>query len=261
MSLLAQRAVVVTGGLSGIGRAVASKFASDGRSRVAVFDWKKRDSREKERDNVRHYEVDVSDRAAVRDAVDDFGAVDVLINNAGIVRDAQLARFREQESEEAEKSRGWSLTGELSPESFDLVMGVHVKGALNCAQAVVPGMVESGRGGVILNASSVVALDGNFGQTSYVGAKSAILGMTGVWSRELGKYSIRVNAVCPGFISTEMIESVPQKVLDRLAAGTPLGRLGQPEEVANVYYFLASDEASFVSGSTVRVDGGLRIGT
>jgi len=135
-----------------------------------------------------------------------------------------------------------------------------LKGVFNCAQAVAPVMAKQG-GGVILNASSVVGLDGNFGQTNYVATKFGVIGMTKVWARELGKFNIRVNAVAPGFTATEMVTAMPEKVLDGMKSHTPLGRLGEPRDIANAYLFLASDDASFITGEVLRVDGGIVVGT
>jgi 3-oxoacyl-[acyl-carrier protein] reductase len=148
----------------------------------------------------------------------------------------------------------------MAETDFDLVISVNLKGVFNCTQAVAPVMARQG-GGVILNATSVVGLDGNFGQTNYVATKSGVIGMTKVWSRELGKFGIRVNAVAPGFTATEMITAMPEKVIDGMKARTPLGRLGDPRDIANAYLFLASDEASFITGETLRVDGGIVVGT
>jgi 3-oxoacyl-[acyl-carrier protein] reductase len=134
------------------------------------------------------------------------------------------------------------------------------KGVFNCTQAVAPYMIKKGSG-VILNATSVVGLDGNFGQTNYVATKAGVIGMTRVWARELGRYNIRVNAVAPGFILTEMVQQMPQKILDNMIGHTPIGRMGQPRDIANTYLFLASEEASFITGATLRVDGGIVIGT
>jgi len=125
---------------------------------------------------------------------------------------------------------------------------------------VVPRMIQGG-GGVILNASSVVGLYGNFGQTNYAAAKAGVVGMTRVWARELGKYRIRVNAVAPGFISTDMVKQIPEKILQGMVARTPLGRMGQPEDIANAYAWLASDQASFITGTVLSVDGGVVTGT
>ena len=148
----------------------------------------------------------------------------------------------------------------MSDEQFDAVISVNLKGVFVCTRAVTPRMIQAG-GGVILNATSVVGLYGNFGQTNYVATKAGVIGMTRVWARELGKYHIRVNAVAPGFIATEMVKSMPEKVLQSMVDHTPAGRMGQPEDVANAYLWLASDAASFVSGAVISVDGGVVTGT
>jgi 3-oxoacyl-[acyl-carrier protein] reductase len=140
------------------------------------------------------------------------------------------------------------------------VISVNLKGMFLCTRAVAPRMIQAG-GGVILNASSVVGLYGNFGQTNYVATKAGVIGMTRVWARELGKFHIRVNAVAPGFIATAMVKGMPEKVLQSMVDHTPVGRLGQPEDIANAYLWLASDAASFVSGAVISVDGGVITGT
>jgi 3-oxoacyl-[acyl-carrier protein] reductase len=178
-----------------------------------------------------------------------YDRIDVLINNAGVLRDNQLVRVKDGE-----------LVKQMPEADFDLVIAVNLKGVFNCTQAVAPHMIKGG-GGVILNASSIVGLDGNFGQTNYVATKAGVIGMTKVWARELGRYNVRVNAVAPGFTATEMVLAVPQKILDGMKARTPLGRLGQPRDIANAYLFLASDEASFITGTVLRVDGGIVVGT
>jgi 3-oxoacyl-[acyl-carrier protein] reductase len=148
----------------------------------------------------------------------------------------------------------------MSEADWDLVIDVNLKGTFNCAQAVAPYMINQG-GGVILNATSVVGEDGNFGQTNYVATKAGVIGLTKVWARELGRSNIRVNAVAPGFTLTEMVQQMPEKVLEGMVARTPLRRMGQPRDIANAYLFLASDEASFISGATLRVDGAIVVGT
>jgi 3-oxoacyl-[acyl-carrier protein] reductase len=148
----------------------------------------------------------------------------------------------------------------MSDEQFDSVIAVNLKGVFTCTRAVAPHMIAGG-GGVILNASSVVGLYGNFGQTNYIATKAGVIGMTKVWARELGKYRIRVNAVAPGFIATEMIAAMPEKILQTMRDHTPLGRVGQPEDIANAYVWLASDAASFVTGTVLSVDGGVVTGT
>ena len=185
----------------------------------------------------------------IDDVAAKYGRIDVLVNNAGVLRDGQLVKFKEGQ-----------LIGQMSEQDFDLVISINLKGVFNCTQAVAPVMIRQG-GGVILNATSVVGLDGNFGQTNYVATKSGVIGMTKVWARELGRYGIRVNAVAPGFTATEMITAMPDKVLDGMKARTPLGRLGEPRDIANAYLFLASDDASFITGDILRVDGGIVVGT
>ncbi len=152
------------------------------------------------------------------------------------------------------------LVKQMPEADFDLVIAVNLKGVFNCTQAVAPIMISQG-GGVILNATSIVGLDGNFGQTNYVATKVGVIGMTKVWARELGRYDIRVNAVAPGFTLTEMVKQMPEKILEGMGARTPLGRMGEPRDIANAYLFLASDEASFISGEVLRVDGGIVVGT
>jgi 3-oxoacyl-[acyl-carrier protein] reductase len=204
-------------------------------------------------DKAAFYKVNVASRADVQawieTVVAKFGRIDVIVNNAGILRDGQLIKFKEGQ-----------LVGQMAEADFDLVISINLKGVFNCSQAVAPVMAKQGAG-VILNATSVVGLDGNFGQTNYVATKSGVIGMTKVWSRELGKFGIRVNAVAPGFTATEMVTAMPEKVLDSMKSRTPLGRLGQPRDIANAYLFLASDEASFITGETLRVDGGIVVGT
>jgi len=199
------------------------------------------------------YKVDVANRTDVQAWIDavvtKYGRIDVLVNNAGILRDGQLIKLKDGQ-----------LVGQMSETDFDLVISVNLKGVFNCTQAVAPVMAKQG-GGVILNATSIVGLDGNFGQTNYVATKSGVIGMTKVWSRELGKFGIRVNAVAPGFTATEMVTAMPEKILNGMKARTPLGRLGEPRDIANAYLFLASDEASFITGETLRVDGGIVVGT
>jgi 3-oxoacyl-[acyl-carrier protein] reductase len=203
--------------------------------------------------NASFYKVDVTKREDVQNWVDDvvarYGRVDILVNNAGITRDAQFVKMKDGE-----------LVKQMSEEAFDLVISVNLKGVFNCTQAVAPYMIKQGSG-VILNASSVVGLYGNFGQTNYVATKAAVIGMTKVWARELGRYNIRVNAVAPGFIMTEMVAKMPEEVLAGMRGKTPLGRLGEPEDIANTYLWLASDEGAYVHGTTISVDGGIVLGT
>ncbi|MCA9900963.1 MAG: beta-ketoacyl-ACP reductase [Ardenticatenaceae bacterium] len=246
---------VITGGAAGIGRATAVKFAAEGAT-VAICDLNAAEGQalaDELGEKASFTAVNVADRQAVQswleEVVAEYGRIDILVNNAGITRDAQLVKVKDGE-----------LVGQMGEDAFDLVISVNLKGVFNCTQAVAPFMIKQG-GGVILNASSVVGLDGNFGQTNYVATKAAVVGMTKTWARELGRYGIRVNAIAPGFIATEMVAKMPEKVLDGMRGHTPIGRLGQPEDIANAYAFLASDEASFISGTVLRVDGGIVIGT
>jgi 3-oxoacyl-[acyl-carrier protein] reductase len=158
------------------------------------------------------------------------------------------------------KYKDGAVAGVMSDDQFDAVIGVNLKGVFTCTRAVVPKMLAAG-GGVVLNASSVVGLYGNFGQTNYVATKAGVIGMTKVWARELGKFQIRVNAVAPGFIATEMVRQMPEKILQGMVGHTPLGRMGQPEDIANAYVWLASDQASFITGTVLSVDGGVVTGT
>ncbi len=249
------KVVLVTGGAAGIGKATALRFAEEG-AKVVICDVNESVGQETLKSlgkDASFYKVNVADRQAVQKWIDEvvakYGRIDVLVNNAGILRDGQMVKFKEGQ-----------LVGQMSEADFDLVISINLKGVFNCSQAVAPVMVKQG-GGVILNASSVVGLDGNFGQTNYVATKSGVIGMTKVWARELGKYGVRVNAAAPGFIATDMVTSMPEKVLDGMKGRTPLGRLGQPRDIANAYLFLASDDASFITGEVLRVDGGIVVGT
>jgi 3-oxoacyl-[acyl-carrier protein] reductase len=186
--------------------------------------------------------MDVTDRDQV-DAVvarvrERFGRIDVLVNNAGITQDARLVKMTQAQ--------------------FDRVIDVNLRGVFHCAQAVAEGMTAQGSG-VILNASSVVGIYGNFGQTNYAASKFGVIGLTKTWSRELGPKGVRVNAVAPGFIQTPILASMPEEVLKGMEARVPLKRLGHPDEIANVYAFLASDEASYVNGAVIEVCGGMTV--
>jgi 3-oxoacyl-[acyl-carrier protein] reductase len=252
---LKDKVCLITGGAAGIGKATAIKFASEGAKVVLCdVDQEAGEALAKELGNgAAFYKVDVTNRDAVQEWVDDvidkFGRVDVLVNNAGITRDGLFVKYKNGE-----------VVSQMSEQDFDLVIKVNLKGVFNCAQAVIPQMIKQG-GGVILNASSIVGLYGNFGQTNYAATKFGVIGMTKTWSRELGRYNIRVNAVCPGFILTEMVQKMPEKILEGLAAKTPLGRMGKPEDVANLYAWLASDEAVYISGAAISIDGGMVLGT
>jgi len=234
---LKNKVVIVTGGAAGIGRATAASFAKEG-ARVVVWDLP---------------EVDVTKRdiveRATQDVVSKHGRIDVLVNNAGILRDSQLVKWKDG-----------AVASVMDDATFDAVINVNLKGPFLCARAVVPHMIKGG-GGVILNASSVVGLYGNFGQTNYAATKAGVINFTKTWARELGKYKIRVNAVAPGFIATEMVKQMPPKVLESMVVKTPLGHMGEPDDIANAYVWLASDAAKFITGTVLSVDGGVVIGT
>jgi len=244
---LKNKACIVTGGAQGIGLATALKFAREG-ARVAVWDLTQSGIDEAVRQcreagaETEGFVVDVTNRemvdAAAKATFERFGRIDVLVNNAGITKDARLQK--------------------MSIEQFDRVIDVNLRGVFHCAQAVVDTMVAQGSG-VILNASSVVGLYGNFGQTNYAASKFGVIGFTKTWSRELGPKGIRVNAVAPGFVATHILDTIPEKVLDDMKQRVPLHRLGTPEEIANVYCFLASDEASYVNGAVLEVSGGMTV--
>jgi 3-oxoacyl-[acyl-carrier protein] reductase len=255
---LRDKVVIVTGASAGIGRATAIGFAEEG-ARIAAWDIVDKSSsaliEEIERAGGKgsFQVVNVADvksiESAIADVIAKWGRIDVLVNNAGITRDAQLAKWKDGQ-----------LTATMTDEQWDAVNGVNLKGVFACTRAVVPHMIKQGSG-VILSASSVVGLYGNFGQTNYVATKAGVIGMTKTWARELGKYNIRVNAVAPGFIGTEMVRAMPPKVVEGMVSHTPLARLGEPRDIANAYVWLASTQAAFVHGTVISVDGGLVIGT
>jgi 3-oxoacyl-[acyl-carrier protein] reductase len=252
------KVVIVTGAAAGIGRATALSFAREG-ARVAAWDVSEGAAAAlvAEIDGAGgeglFQRVDVTSSesvaAAVAALVARWGRIDVVVNNAGIVRDSQLVKFKDGQ-----------VVASMTDEQWEAVIGVNQRGVFNCTRAAVPHMIAAG-GGVVLSTSSVVGLYGNFGQTNYVATKAAVIGMTRTWARELGRYKIRVNAVAPGFVATEILRAMPEKVLDGMVARTPLGRMGQPEDIANAFVFLASDAASYISGAVISVDGGLVVGT
>ncbi|MGF6773549.1 3-oxoacyl-[acyl-carrier protein] reductase [Paraburkholderia sp. GAS199] len=244
---LNQKISIVTGAGQGIGAATALKFAREG-AIVVVCDVNHEAvtsvvaACREAGAQAQGFTLDVTDRAAVdsmvADVLERYRKIDVLVNNAGITRDARLQK--------------------MTLAQFDDVIDVNLRGVFHVSQAVVDRMVEQGSG-VILNASSVVGIYGNYGQTNYSAAKFGVIGFTKTWSRELGPKGIRVNAVAPGFIDTPILSTVPQDVLAKMREQVPLRRLGQPEEVANVYAFLASDEASYINGAVIEVSGGMTL--
>jgi 3-oxoacyl-[acyl-carrier protein] reductase len=240
---LQDKVVIVTGGAAGIGKATVEAFAAEG-AKVVAWDVRAGEG---------VMQVDVTQASQVNAATEAVlaahGRIDVLVNNAGIVRDAQIVKWKDG-----------AVAAVMSDEAFDAVVNVNLKGVFYCARAVIPHLIAGG-GGVILNASSVVGLYGNFGQTNYTATKAGVIAMTKTWARELGKYGIRVNAVAPGFIATEILSAMPEKIVQTMVARTPLGRMGRPEDIANTYVWLASDAGGFIHGAVISVDGGLVPGT
>ncbi len=245
---LKDKVAIITGSTKGIGRETAMRFAKEG-AKVVICGTNEEAIKSGVEEAKSYgvealgFKVDVSKRAQVDEMVagvkSAWGRIDILVNNAGVTADAMLKKMTE--------------------EQFDKVININLKGVFNCAQAVTDTMMEQGSG-VILNTTSVVGLYGNVGQTNYAAAKWGVIGMTKTWAKELGRKGIRVNAVAPGFIMTPMTEAVPEKILDIMKEKAPLQRLGKPEDVSNAFLFLASDEASFITGTVLSVDGGLVIG-
>ncbi|MFM8555431.1 MAG: 3-oxoacyl-ACP reductase FabG [Betaproteobacteria bacterium] len=242
---LKDKVAIITGAASGIGLATAKVFAAEG-ARVVLADIDA-DRTETARAAVAQIggdtiglRVDVTDResvdAMVAATLARFGRIDCLVNNAGITKDARLVKMTEQQ--------------------FDTVISVNLKGVFHCSQAVVPTMLEQ-ESGVILIASSVVGLYGNFGQTNYAATKAGVIGFAKTWGRELGPKGIRTVAVCPGFVATPILDTIPPAVMQKMVDKVPMRRLGRPEEIARVYAFLASDEASYINGTTIEVSGGI----
>jgi len=240
---LKDKIALITGGASGIGLATTERFVKEG-AKVILWDLLEKGNDIAERlkkagCEVIFKRVSVTDRdevlQAVAEAHSHFGRLDILINNAGITKDRTLLKMSEQE--------------------WDDVIAVNLTGVFNCTQAVAPIMKEQNYGRIV-SASSNVAIRGNFGQTNYVATKSAIIGMTKVWAMELGRYGITVNCIAPGFITTAMTDLMPEEIRKQTISDIPLGHWGIPDDIANGYLYLASDEASFVSGICLTIDGG-----
>lgn len=238
---------IITGGASGIGKTTALMFAKRGTT-VVICDVNEEDGKHALEElhaidpDCLFFKVDVTKREEINKMVNSvmetFGRIDVLVNNAGIVKDALLIK----------------MTGD----QWDRVIDINLKGTFNCTQAVLPAMIQQKRGKVI-NTSSVVGVYGNVGQTNYAASKAGVIGLTKSWAKELGRKGITVNAIAPGYTMTDMMSTVPQKVLDLMAERTPMGRLGKPEDIANATIFLASPEADFINGAVLSVDGGMTI--
>lgn len=244
--MLQSKVAVITGGANGIGKGTAEKFLQYGAD-LAIIDLDPRGeemckSWNEAGYNTRFYKSDIRSLGECEETFarikEDFSRMDILINNAGITRDASMKK--------------------MSAEQWQQVIDVNLTGVFNCVKAVIPTMIEQSEG-CIINASSVVGIYGNFGQTNYVASKAGVIGMSKTWAREFGKYQIRVNAVAPGFIETDMLKAVPENVLQQMKDKSALRRLGQVDDVANTYLFLASDLAKFITGTVISVDGGLVI--
>ena len=244
---LAGKVAIITGAGRGIGYATAMKFGREGAT-VITCDINADQAQQAARDvaeaggEAMGFQIDVREpdslTTMVGQVVARYGRIDCLVNNAGIVQDSTLKNMTE--------------------EQFDSVIEINLKGVYNCTKAVVDVMLKQSSG-VILNASSIVGLYGNFGQTNYAASKFGVIGMVKTWARELGRKGIRANAVCPGFVSTPILGKIPEKVLKALEERVPLGRLAHPEEIANTFAFLASDEASYINGAVIEVSGGLTL--
>ncbi|MEH7118767.1 3-oxoacyl-[acyl-carrier-protein] reductase [Neobacillus vireti] len=237
--------VLITGGAQGIGKETARKFLLEG-ANVVICDYDEAAGRNALEDlnneNAEFFQVDVTDSAQVQEMVQSIiqkhGKIDVLINNAGITLDGFLTKMEESD--------------------WEKVIAVNLSGVFKCTKAVAPFMLKQGSG-VILNASSVVGLYGNIGQTNYAATKAGVIGLTKSWGKEFGPKGIRVNAVAPGFIETGMTAAVPEKVLNYMKDKTPLKKIGKPEDIAAAYLFLASEDAKYINATVLSVDGGLVI--
>lgn len=242
---LKDKVAIITGAAGGIGLATAERYAREG-ARVVIADLgaaRVEEARARVAGlgaDALGCVVDVTRRAdideMVRAVTARWGRIDVLINNAGVTKDARLVKMTDAQ--------------------FDQVIAVNIKGVFECTQAVAERMIEQGAG-VIINASSVVGLYGNFGQTNYAATKSALIGMTKTWARELGPKGVRSVAVCPGFVRTHILDTIPEAVMRKMVEKVPLGRLGDPQEIAAVYAFLGSDDASYINGAVIEVSGGI----
>ena len=244
MNRLQNKVAIITGGARGIGKATALLFAQEG---ARVILWDRLDTGEETAHELREQgfaaeftNLSVTDfpalEAAARQVMEQYGKIDILINNAGITRDRSLLK--------------------MSHEEWQQVLDVNLTGVFNCTKAVVSHMVEQKYGRIVCT-SSVVGLTGNFGQTNYSATKAAIIGMVKTWAKELGKYNITANAVAPGFILTDMTDQIPEEVRNQTIATIPVKRMGVPDDIAQAYLYLASDEASYVNGHTLSVNGGV----
>lgn len=247
MKKLENKIAIITGGADGIGKAGAVKFSNEGAT-VIIWDMNEEKGAETIAElkasggKAEFFKVNVANfdevATTVNTIIEKYQRIDILVNNAGITRDATLKK--------------------MTSEQWDQVIAVNLTGVFNCVKNVSPHMVTQNYGRII-NTSSVVALYGNFGQSNYVATKAGVIGMTKTWAKEFGRKGITVNAVAPGFILTEMVKKMPEEVLKMMEGKVPVARLGQPEEIAATYAFLASDEAAYINGTTISVDGGMTI--
>ncbi len=240
---LKDKIAIVTGGSRGIGRAVSELFAKEGAT-VIILDVLPQgqsvaDSISKAGGKADYHQVSVTDKSAIEALFAQlnakYGRIDVLINNAGITRDRTLEKMSEEE--------------------WDAVIEVNLKGVFICTQSVVPYM-KANKYGRIVSAASNVGLRGNFGQTNYAATKAGVIAMSKTWTVELGKHGITANAIAPGFTMTEMVEKIPPEHFEAIKASIPLKTVAQPIDIAYGYLYLASDEARFVSGICLTIDGG-----
>jgi len=244
--LLKDKVAVITGGANGLGKATAFLFSEHG-AKVVIVDVNQEAGGKvvteiEKKGGIASFEkTDISKSTEVNKMMDNvvakYGGVDILINNAGILADARLVKMTEEE--------------------WDRVININLKGIFLCGQAAAKIMIEKDKGGVIINTSSVVGIYGNFGQSNYVASKAGVIGMTKTWARELGKSNIRVNAVAPGFMKTEIIKDMPEKIINYMIEKTYLKRMGEPEDIANAFLYLASDMGKYVNGTVLSVDGGV----
>ena len=240
MRLLENKIAIITGAGRGIGKATAHQYSQEG-AIVIIAEFDEQSGQETANSIGGHFfKADISSQNSVASLFKyvkkKFNRLNILVNNAGILNDSTLKK--------------------MESDQFDSVMNVNLRGTYLCGKAAANIMIEQ-KSGVILNAASVVAHNGNFGQTNYVASKTGVIGMTKVWARELGKDGIRVNAIAPGFIQTDMTANMPEKIIRMMGDKVPLRRWGKPEEVANAYTFLASNNASYITGTVLNVDGGV----
>ena len=237
---LENKVAIITGGARGLGQAMAIAFANEGAKVIAADMGEMSYSHQ----NVEGVALNVTDSAACeaffKEVVEKYGTIDILVNNAGITRDA--------------------LTRKMTEEMWDLVIDVNLKGVFNLTRHVGPFM-QTKQTGSIINIASIVGVFGNIGQANYAASKAGVIGLTKTWAKEFGMKggNVRVNAIAPGYVMTDILKTVPQDLLDKFAAMTMLGRLGQPEEIANVALFLASEEASYITGQVIEPNGGMRL--